>query len=80
MSRELIRLESSSGMVEAEILRGMLEAYGIQVQLVREAAGPAIGLTFGPLARVDLMVYEDQEAEARQILDDYRAGRFAAED
>ena len=73
MQDELITLESTSGMIEAEIVRGMLEAQGIQVWLAHESAGTALGLGIGPMAQVDLLVHRSQEEEARSILDDYHA-------
>jgi hypothetical protein len=76
MLDELITLESTSGMIEAEIVRSLLEAHGVQVWLSHESAGTAIGLGIGPLAQVDLLIHRSQEEEARIILDDYHAGNL----
>lgn len=74
MQDDLVTLESTSGMIEAEIVRGMLEAQGIQVWLSHESAGTALGLGIGPLAQVDLLVHRSQEEQARSILEDYHSG------
>ncbi|MFP3854690.1 MAG: putative signal transducing protein [Anaerolineales bacterium] len=80
MSKEYTIIATASGNVEAEILRGMLEAGGVQVWLRRESAGRAFGLNVGPLGRVELAVAVEQEEEALQILEDYRTGRLDQED
>lgn len=74
MSHELVVVDTVSGLVEAEILRGLLESAGVSVELSHEAALSAYSLGVGRLARVDLMVRRDQEALARQVLGDYRSG------
>jgi hypothetical protein len=80
MGGEIVVVASTSGMIEAEILRGLLEAKGITVLLLQESAGKAIGLSVGPLGQVNLMVPADQAAEATKILDDYHAGRLIDDD
>jgi len=71
---DLVIVETVSGMLEAEILRGLLEAAGVRVELSHEAALSAYALGVGRLARVDLMVRLDQEEIARRVLEEYRAG------
>jgi hypothetical protein len=78
MNEALVLIDSVSGLVEGEILRGLLEAQGIGVVLSHESAGTAIGLTAGPLGLVELWVRSEQAEQARRILEEYRAG--AAED
>jgi hypothetical protein len=80
MDEGIIVVETTSGIIEAEILRGLLEAQGITVWLSQESAGRAIGLSVGPLGQVDLMVPADQVAEAKRILDDYHTGRLMNQD
>lgn len=74
MSHELVVIETVSGLAEAEILRGLLESSGVSVELSYEAALSAYSVGVGRLARVELMVRGDQEALARQVLEDYRSG------
>jgi hypothetical protein len=77
MSDPLEIVDSTSGLLEAEILRGLLEAAGLTVCLSHESAGTVYGLGVGPLGRVDILVPAAQSSEARRILEDYRAGRLA---
>jgi len=65
-----------SGEFQANLLRNLLEAQGIKVFLNQEGAGKAYGLTVGPLGQVQVLVPEHQSQEARQIVDDYYAGKF----
>jgi hypothetical protein len=75
MSEELVMIDSVPGMLEGEILRGLLESHGIDVMLSHESAGTAIGLSAGPLGLVELWVRSGQEAPARVILEQYRSGQ-----
>jgi hypothetical protein len=74
MDDELVFIESASGMLEAEILRGLLESRGIQVWLFHEAAGTVFGLGVGPLAKVDIFVHQSDEDVAKKALNDYHSG------
>jgi len=53
------------GSTQAEILKGMLEAQGINVILSEEGAGRALGLGTGPTATVQILVPESSLEEAR---------------
>ena len=79
-NQDIVKVGSVSGKIEAEILRGLLEASGISVWLVHEAAATIYGLGVGPLAIVDLMVPTDQAEEASRILESYRSGIVYEED
>lgn len=80
MSEEIVTVDSAAGMIEAEILRGLLESCGVRVWLSHEAAGTAIGINIASLGNVDLMVLQKDLELARRILDDYRAGRLEEDD
>jgi hypothetical protein len=67
-------VERVSDTIEAEILRGLLEAQGIRVWLAQEGAARAIGLSAGPMGEVVVLVPSDQVAEACIILDQYHEG------
>jgi hypothetical protein len=79
MGEAIVTVGSAAGMLEAEILRGLLVSAGITVWLSHESAGTVYGMGVGPLAQVDLIVPASQEAMARQILEDYSAGKLAEE-
>jgi hypothetical protein len=57
--------------VEAEMVRGLLEAQGIQVLLSKEAVGQVWGLSVGSASEVDVYVASDQFKEAQKILNTY---------
>jgi hypothetical protein len=65
-----------SGELQADLLRGLLEAEGINVFLNQEGAGKVYGLMMGPMGEVQVLVPENQSETARQIVDDYYAGKF----
>lgn len=69
-----------SGELQADLIRNLLEAQGIKVFLNQEGAGKAVGLTVGPLGGVQVLVPEHQSREARQIVDDYYAGKFEVDE
>lgn len=76
MSENLVVVESVSGNLEGEIFKGFLEAQGIPVLLRGEGAAAAIGLGVGRMARVDILVPEEFEEQARKVIEDYYAGKF----
>jgi hypothetical protein len=71
---DIVSIACVAGMIEAEIVRGLLEAAGIPVWLSHESAGTVYGLTIGPLGLVDIYVPTRLETRARAILDEYHAG------
>ena len=80
MPGELVKVETVSGLLEAEILRGLLEAAGVMVELSHEAALSAYSLGVGRMARVDVMVRAEQEDLAREVIQEYRTGAFDTPD
>jgi hypothetical protein len=62
------------GDLQAELLRGLLEAQEIPVLLSQEGAGKAFGFTVGPLGEVEILVPEKYLAEAQAILKQYEDG------
>ena len=76
MNDEIVIVESISDHLEAEILRNLLESFGINVVLSREAASTAFGLNVGPFAQIDLLVHVSQAEDAKRILSDYYKGNL----
>ena len=66
--------------LQAEILKGLLEANGITIYIVREGYQTAYGITGLASVRIELLAPNDQIDEARQIIEDYNAGKFEAND
>jgi hypothetical protein len=76
MDRNDIVVGTTSGVLEAEILRSLLKSRGIDARLSHEALTTIYGFGVGPLAEVEIIVPADQAKEARQILEDYYADRI----
>jgi hypothetical protein len=57
---------------EANVIRSFLEAEGIEVQVLQEAAGSSFPVTFGPLAYVQIYVPQEKEADARSLLENFK--------
>jgi hypothetical protein len=77
LGEDLVVVASVQGMVEAEILRGLLEASGIQVGILPNGPMTAFPFTVGPLGMVDVLVLARQEEAARAVLTEMRNGRLA---
>ena len=66
-----------SGDLQAEILRGLLEAQGIRVWLSQEGGGhSAYVLTVGELGTVHILVPASQSQAAQAVLQDYYSGKY----
>jgi hypothetical protein len=73
-------IDEVAGDIQAEMLRGLLEAQGFRVWLSQEGAGRAYGLTLSTLGAVQILVPSDSAKSARHVLDDYYAGFYEKED
>ena len=69
-------LAKMSGEFQAELIRGLLEAQGVPVRLIQEGAARAIGLTFGPMGEIRIMVPAEKLQEAQLVIMRYEAGEF----
>ncbi len=74
MVGQWVSLDTVQGRLEAEIIRGMLEAQEIEVQLSQESTAAIYGLGVGPMAEVEVFVREHQLGEARALLQKYYDG------
>jgi len=62
-----------AGLPQAELLASMLQANGVEVSLSQESYAHTLGLTVGPISRVQVFINAEQLETARQIVDDYFA-------
>ena len=70
-------IEEVDGSARAEMLRGFLEAQGIQAVTSQESVGSTtFPVSVGPLALVQILVPASDEQKARQALADYYAGVY----
>jgi len=65
---KLINIYSAAGKLEAEILKGFLEAQGLMVVLSQESLGRTMGLSVGGLGKVHVLVPDSQVEEAKTFL------------
>ena len=64
------------GELQAEVVRGLIEAQGIPVNLSQEGVARAYGLGVGPLSEVEIMVPDNFVQEAEKVIERYQAGEF----
>ena len=60
--------------VQAELLRGLLEAQGFDVLLSQEGAAKALGINVGAMGDTQLLVRSEDEEAARKLLQEYGSG------
>jgi hypothetical protein len=73
---EWLVLVRMPGDLNAEILRGLLEARDIPVRLIKEGAATAYGVTIGPFGEAELLVPATHWEEAEQVLEEYESGEL----
>ena len=66
----LIEICVTSGLLQAEIIKGKLEVNDIPVLLEYESLGPVMGFTVDGLGQVRVMVPEDKVEMARALLEE----------
>jgi hypothetical protein len=71
-----VTLITVHGELNAELLRGLLEAQEIPVQLSQEGVARVYGIAIGPLGEVDLLVPEYKLTEAQEVLQAYESGEL----
>ena len=64
-----VSIHTTNGVAEAEVLKQMLESYGIPVRLRYEAYGRILGMTTDGLGRADILVPDTRADEARDLLE-----------
>lgn len=66
----LVEICITSGLLQAEIIKGKLEANDIPVLLQYESLGPVMGITVDGLGQVQVLVPEDKAEIARALLEE----------
>lgn len=74
------KIREEIDIIQAEIMKGLLEAHGIQVLISREGYETALGITGHSLTHIELLAPSDQIEDAKTILADYDAGKFQLDD
>ena len=76
----LIEVYATEGQLKAEMIKGFLEAQGLEVILSQESIGRTYGLTAGRLGQVKILVPESQAEEATTILRAMERGDYEETD
>jgi len=66
----------ANGQLDAEIVRGFLEASGIPAVVSQESVGKVFGMASGPLGEVNVLVPDDRSDEALDLLDTMENGEL----
>jgi len=73
-------VDEVAGMGIAEIVRGLLESFGISVNIIGEGAAQTMGMVNLPIGRVQILVPEEDTERAREILSKFHTDQLAEED
>jgi len=68
---EWVEIYSAVNQIEAEIIKGFLEAQGLMVYLSQEGYQKAMGISGPAGAYIEVMVPNYQEDQAKELLIDY---------
>jgi Putative prokaryotic signal transducing protein len=71
-----VLVEKVQGQLQAELLRGLLEAQGIMVWLNSQGASHAYAVSVGSLGLVEVLVPSSAAGQAREVLEAYHRGDF----
>ncbi len=80
MNQKWVELTKINGPGIADILKGFLEANGVEVWLNREGVGEAMGLIVGRMGETAILVPEDQLALAQKLADEFFSEEGVEED
>jgi len=68
-SEKMTEVYRAKGEIEAQVIKGLLESYGIPCFLKGDAARTIYGLTVDGLGEVKIMVWESMAEEARRLIE-----------
>jgi hypothetical protein len=77
MSNKLIQIYKARGEIQAEIIKGLLESYGIPALVKSDAAPSAFQFTVDKMGEYKVMVSEKDADDARELINN---GSVKAED
>lgn len=76
MTQSLVVVYTAAGRLEANIVKGMLEAAGIPAELSQESAGAVYGFTVGAMGLVEILVPEPHAEAAKALIEAMRRGEL----
>ena len=75
-AEEWVLVDKVQGQLQAELIKGLLEAQGIMVWLNSQGAARAYAVTVGTLGAVEILVPSSAVEQARKVLEAYYRGDF----
>ncbi|MGE5124155.1 MAG: putative signal transducing protein [Acidobacteriaceae bacterium] len=75
-AEEWVLVDKVQGQLQAELIKGLLEAQGILVWVNSQGAARAYAVTVGTLGAVEILVPSSAAEQARQVLEAYYRGDF----
>ncbi len=76
VEEEWVLVDRVQGQLQAELLKGLLEAQGIRVWLNQQGAAHAYAVAVGTLGMVEILVPTSETGQAKQVLEAYYRGDF----
>lgn len=68
MKKSIKQVYTVSSRLEAESICLLLQSFGIAAEISQESVASTLGLTVGPLAKIKILVNNNQVRDAREIL------------
>ena len=66
--KQMVEVYRAAGELEAHVIKGLLESYGIPCLLRGEAARTIYGLTVDGIGEVKIMVWDSMAEEAKRLI------------
>jgi hypothetical protein len=73
---EWVLVDQVEGQLQAELLKGLLEAQGLMVWLNQQGASRAYAVSVGSLGMVEILVPKSQVEQAKQVIEAYYKGDY----
>ena len=73
---DFVIVYTANGQLDAEMIRGFIEASGIPAMISQESVGKVFGLASGPLGEVNILVPEGFKVETLNLLEAMERGDF----
>lgn len=80
MKNRVVTVYAAKGMLEAEMVRVLLEAAQVPAMVAQESVGLTFGLTVGPLGEAQVKVLETDYQKALEVIREMEAGNLVLPD
>jgi hypothetical protein len=74
--KKWVLVDKVEGQLQAELLKGLLEAQGIMVWLNQQGASRAYAVAVGTLGMIEILVPDNQAEQAKQVIEAYYHGDY----